>query len=152
MREELYKIESEEDFLVFEFISKGRKGRITKRVQYTKTRIPNLYSLGFGDKTDFTGSIDDKVITNNGDSQKVIATVASTIELFMKQYPQAFIYAAGSNKARTRLYRMLISKNLGLIKSRFEIFGMKGHEHYPFEKDMKYDGFLLCNKKNKFIL
>jgi hypothetical protein len=34
-----------------------------------------MYNLGFGDYNEITGLIDDKVITNNGDREKVLATV-----------------------------------------------------------------------------
>ena len=146
MRPGLYDIKSKRDFLSFEFVSEGPKGKITKQVQYTKTRIPNLYILGFGDKNLLTGDLDDTVTTNNGDSQKVIATVAATVETFLKHYPRAFIYATGSNKVRTRLYRILISNNLGLIKTNFQIFGLKDDKYDLFKKNIDYDGFLLCRK------
>jgi hypothetical protein len=63
-----------------------------------------LYNLAFGDKDHSTGEIDDKVISNNGDSEKVLATVVATVYAFTDKYPETWIYATGSTKARTRLY------------------------------------------------
>ena len=146
MKSGLYDIKSKNDFQIFEFTSEGPKGKILKEVQYAKTQTPDLYILGFGDKNHLTGNINDTVVTNNGDSQKVITTVAATVEMFMKQYPHALIYATGSNKVRTRLYRMLISNNLNLIKENFEVLGLKNDEYYLFEKNTDYDGFLLFRK------
>ncbi len=31
--------------------------------------LPNLYNLAFGNKNPDTGEVDDKIITDNGDSQ-----------------------------------------------------------------------------------
>lgn len=64
-----------EQLAVFEFVSIGPNGRINKLVQYTPTNYKDLYNLGFGDKNIDTGEIDDNAISNNGDSEKVLATV-----------------------------------------------------------------------------
>ena len=68
----------------------------------------DLFNIGFGDKNLETGDIDDKVVSNNGDSDKVLATVV--VYTFTDLNPETLIYATGSTKARTRLYRMGISK------------------------------------------
>jgi hypothetical protein len=49
---------------------------------YSKTDTENVYNLGFGDCNEEHGTIDDLPITNNGDSLKVLATVASTVYAF----------------------------------------------------------------------
>lgn len=41
----------------------------------------NLYNLAFGDKNPLTGEIDDKIVTDNGDSEKVLATVVAAVYL-----------------------------------------------------------------------
>ena len=71
-----YTLEFDASYKVFEFDSIGSKGVVKKIVQYSETNIENYYYLGFGDKNPNTNDIDDFVITNNGDSQKVLATVA----------------------------------------------------------------------------
>ena len=79
MKVDRYELRAESSLTIFEFVSRGPKGQITKLVQYSETIFPNLYNLGFGDKDQTSGKIDDKVVTNNGDSHKVLATVAATL-------------------------------------------------------------------------
>ena len=133
--------------MVFEFVSVGTKGQIHKIVQFTETNLKDIYNLGFGDKDHKTGAIDDSVITNNGDSQKVLATVASTVYAFTDKHPDAWIYATGSNVARTRLYRIGIANNLIEIKMDFEVFGLKDNLWHTFKKDDDYKAFLIKRKK-----
>ena len=83
---EKYELKSGEQLAVFEFISVGSNGRIKKLVQYTITNSKDLYNLGFGDKNIDTGEIDDNVISNNGDSEKVLAIVVATLYVKFKNY------------------------------------------------------------------
>ncbi len=106
MLHERYEYTAERLALYYEFISEGPKGQIRKMVEYTATTVENVYNLAFGDYDETIGGINDKVITNNGDSQKILATVASTVYSFTGKYPEAGIYATGSTIVRTRLYRM----------------------------------------------
>ena len=106
MRDEIYQVEVKDSIAIFEFISEGPKGFIRKRVHYQETGQKNLYNLAFGDINMDTGDFDDKVISNNNDTKKVLATVAATVFAFMDEYPDAFIHAKGSTLARTRLYRI----------------------------------------------
>jgi len=118
-----YELKSGEKLEVFEFVSIGNKGRIIKLVQYTPTNYKDLYNLGFGDKNGTTGEIDDNVISNNGDSEKVLATVVSSLYAFTDKHKDSMIYATGSSKSRTRLYRMGITKYLSEIENDFVIYG-----------------------------
>ena len=135
----------------FEFISEGTKGRIPKLVLFTQTNLRDFYILSFGDKDKFTGDIDDKVISNNGDSEKVLATVIATIYAFTDKYQDAYIYATGSTKARTRLYRMGISKYLSEGKRDFEIYGELKDGWDDFKKGIDYNGFFSFNKKSVIV-
>ena len=110
MQLDKYQIRSGEQLTVYEFVSIGPMGRITKIVQYMPTNYKDLYNLGFGDKNLETGELNDNIISNNGDGEKVLATVVATLYAFTDKYPQAMIYATGSTKYRTRLYRMGINK------------------------------------------
>jgi hypothetical protein len=147
MIDEIYALRIDDDYKRFKFISEGSKGAILKGVQYTTTAITGVYNLGFGDINELTDEIDDLVVTNNGDSQKVLVTVAKTLYYFTDHYPNAFIYATGSTLARTRLYRIGITNNLLLIEKDFHVMGLKGNEVLLFEKNGTYDGFLVKRKK-----
>lgn len=132
--------------MTFEFASEGSKGIILKLVKYQETNLKDLYNLAFGDKNSETGEIDDKVISNNGDSEKVLATVVSTLYAFSDKYPNVWIYATGSTKVRTRLYRMGITKFLNEVKKDFEIYGELENDWDKFKIGIEYEGFLVRRK------
>jgi hypothetical protein len=110
--------------------------------------LKNYFNLGFGDKDEQTGEINDEVITNNGDSQKILATVASTVYAFTDKHPDAMIYAKGSTNVRTRLYRIGITNNLLEIKKDFNVFGLKNNQWHEFRKHTEYEAFLITRKKH----
>lgn len=148
MNEETYQLKSKGSKTIFEFISNGPKGAIKKRVEYQKI-IENVefYNLAFGDINTVTGKIDDKVISDNADTKKVLATVAATVFEFMKKHPNAMIYAEGSNLVRTRLYRIGISNNLEAINENFSVLGLFGKDDWRvYEKNNNYSAFLIKKK------
>ncbi len=115
-------------------------------VKYQETNLKDLYNLAFGDKNPQTGEIEDKVISNNGDSEKVLATIVATLYAFTDKYPNVWVYATGSTKARTRLYRMGITKFLNQVKKDFEIYGELEDDWDKFKVGIEYDGFLVKRK------
>jgi hypothetical protein len=147
MIEDIYALRIDKGYKRFKFISEGPKGSILKGVQYEDTAIAGVYNLGFGDVNMLTNEIDDLAVSNNGDSQKVLVTVAKTLFYFTDHYPNAFIYATGSTLARTRLYRIGITNNLLLIEKDFHILGIKGNDAILFAENGDYDGFLVKRKK-----
>lgn len=146
MLDNYYNVEISPDFETFEFISIGSKGNVTKVVHYTEIDVKNFYNLGFGDKDPITGFLNDLTVTNNGDSQKVLATVAATLYAFTNNYPEATIIATGSIQARTRLYRMGITNNLKTIEKDFTILGLTETDWEPFQKNITYEAFLVKRK------
>jgi len=146
MNVEKYQFESDTKLLFFEFISIGPKGKILKFVEYAESEVKNYFNLGFGDKDEITGEINDAVITNNGDSEKVLLTVILTIYVFIEKHPDAWIQIKGSDKARTRLYRIGITNNLARIEKDFYVFGLKENTWLQFEKGIDYDAFLIKKK------
>ncbi|MBK6979783.1 MAG: hypothetical protein IPH28_24045 [Cytophagaceae bacterium] len=148
MKLDKYDLKSGEKLEVFEFVSIGPNGKIPKIVQYTPTNYKDLFNLGFGDKNIETGEIDDLVISNNGDSEKVLATVVATLYAFMDIHKDAMVYATGSTKSRTRLYRMGISKYLNEINADFEIYGQLEYGWEEFQIGKDYEGFLVKLKKD----
>jgi len=132
MKVEKYQLKSESSLTTFEFISEGPKGLIRKRIEFQTTTDPRLFNLAFGDKNLTTGEIDDQVISNNADSEKVLATVVGAVYAFFDQHPDTFVYAKGSTKARTRLYRMGISRYLEEMRRDFYLYGQAGEDFFPF--------------------
>jgi len=147
MNQPKYQLKAGDKLTTYEFLSEGPNGKIPKLIQFTTTNYYDVYNLAFGDKDARTGQIDDKVISNNGDSDKVLATVVSALYAFTDKHPETWIYATGSTKSRTRLYRMGINKHLREVKSDFEIFGQVGKTWEYFEKDIDYESFLVKRKK-----
>lgn len=147
MNKPKYLYKTEDKFTIFEFISVGPKGSIKKMVEYTETATKDVYNLGFGDYDEITNSINDLSVTNNGDSLKVLATVASTVYAFFEKHPNSFILATGSTNVRTMLYRMGIANNLAEITADFVVYGFsdKGNwEGFKFGQD--YEAFLITKK------
>lgn len=144
-----YPLSSSDKLMTFEFISEGPKGVINKIVRFQKTNVKNVYNLAFGDKDDATGDIDDQIISNNGDSEKVLATVVASVYAFTDKYPQAWIYATGSTKSRTRLYRMGITRFLSEVKDDFDVLGERNDDWEEFKKNVEYEGFLVRRKRKK---
>ena len=146
MNQPRYQLKANDDQTVYEFLSEGPRGKIVKIIQFTTTNYKDVFNLAFGDLHDETGKIDDKVISNNGDSTIVLATVVSAIYAFTEKYPDAWIYATGSTKPRTRLYRMGITKYLKDIKSDFDIFGQVAKTWKKFTIGVEYESFLVKRK------
>jgi hypothetical protein len=145
-----YEIKASNNLKTFEFLSEGNKGRILKVIQFQKMNHPNLYNLAFGDKNFLTGIIDDKIVTDNGDSEKVLATVVSAVYAFADKHPDCWIYATGSTASRTRLYQMGINKYFNIVIEDFEIIGEFKNEWQPYEFGKKYQAFAVQRKNNKF--
>ncbi len=141
-----YEVEVDDSVSLFEFISEGRHGKITKLIRYSRTNVKNMYNLGFGDKDEQTGKINDKIVTDNGDSEKVLATVAATVYAFTAERPDTYVYITGSNEARTRLYRMGISKYLEEISKDFVVRGLQNNVWKPFKPNGNYKAFLVNRK------
>jgi len=143
-----YKTNPDEDLHSFSFISEGKNGKVEKVIRYEKI-TNDVFNLGFGDKDPITGKINDKVVTNNGDTEKVLATVVSTVFTFTERNPNAYIYATGSNHVRNRLYRRGITKYLSEALDTFAIYGMLPNQEFEiFNPNTDYVGFLLHLKNN----
>jgi hypothetical protein len=129
----------------YEFKSIGPKGTITKSVQYHRIKgyPPNIFNLSFGDWNRTQKRIDDQIITNNGDRDMVLATVAATVKQFTADFPNAVIYVEGSTPARTRLYQIGISKFWHEISQDFVLEGFRQGYWEGFHKGVNYECFLL---------
>jgi len=135
------------DLRVFEFVSIGKYGAVPKRIAFIPTVLPEVFNLAFGDINE-DGEIDDYSISNNGDRNKILATLAKVIELYTDKYPERWIYFRGSTKERTRLYRMAIGINLEELSEKFEIYVEvdSKNEFLPFQKNMQIIAFLIKRK------
>lgn len=130
--------------------SEGKLGRVVKLVAYQPTNLKGVYNLAFGDKNADTGQINDRIITDNGDRDKVLATVAATVYAFTDKYSDSWVYLTGSTKSRTRLYRMGISKFIDELNQDFEVYGQLNDSWENFKLNTEFEGFLI-RRKQKII-
>jgi hypothetical protein len=137
-----YDIVASNDWLIYEFVSIGPKGNIPKTVVYQHID-DNLYNLAFGDKDAATGNIDDLVVSNNQDTEIVLATVASTLFDFFDNYNGTIVLAKGSTQSRTRLYRRYLTVLLEIIEENFLLLGELNGEVERFQKHKEYTSFLI---------
>ena len=148
MKIDKYALKGGPDLTVFEFVSEGTRGAIRKYILFQPTTESNLYNLAFGDKDPVTGELNDMAVSNNGDTDKVLATVVASLYAFFDRYPNAFVYATGSTASRTRLYRIGITRFYEEVSRDFYLYGQVGDEFPEFEPGKEYSGFLA---KRKFV-
>jgi hypothetical protein len=140
-----YSYKTNESFLSYEFVSEGPKGKIKKAVHFIKINAA-VYNLGFGDVDEQTNRVNDLVATNNKDTRKVLATVASTVYDFFRHYPDVYVFIQGSTPARTRLYKIGIVNNWHEISASFDVYGFKDGEWETFQLQDVYEAFLVTRK------
>ena len=141
-----YHLKAESKFTRFEFISEGNNGAIRKLIEFQATSDEDVYNFAFGDKDPSTGDLNDLAVTNNGDTEKVLATVVAALYVFFDNYPTAYVYATGSTKARTRLYRIGITKFYEEMQKDFYLYGQVRDDYPEFKLGKDYDGFLAQRK------
>lgn len=146
MKYEVYKgVVASEDFRQFDFVSHGKKGSICKRVAFTMTEMDNIFNLAFGDVGE-DGELDDLRVSDNGDRNKVLATVVDIVTTYTDRYPGRWILFQGSTESRTRLYRMAIGLNLEELSVKFGIYTFMDEEFVSFRKNMNVNAFLIKRK------
>jgi uncharacterized protein DUF6934 len=149
MNLERYEYKTRKVFKEYVFYSEGPKGRIRKIVRFAlmiSDGVP-YYNLSFGDWNEEFQIIDDLVVSNNGDTEKLLATVAAIIIEFSRNAPEALIFAEGSTPSRTRLYRMGINKLWNEINLIFDVYGVRENAVVElYRKDVHYRAFLIQSK------
>ena len=121
-----------EDVLSFSFISVGPKGHIQKLVIYQ--HVEEL------------GTINDLITSDNKDTEKVLATVASTIFDFFAVHTGTIVLAQGSSHSRTRLYRRYLTTFFDFIDKEFLLYGELDDKIERFIKGKDYRAFLITKK------
>jgi hypothetical protein len=148
MQFETYSFIKHPERFYYEFESDGPNGKIKKVVEFYRVHElgHEVYNLAFGDWNEETRQMNDLSVSNNADRDKVLATVALTVMEFIRDHPNAIIFAVGSTASRTRLYQMGIAKIWMEIKAKFEIQGYINEEWQSFQKGVNYQSFLLKAK------
>jgi hypothetical protein len=141
------------DYSKFDFISEGCNGKIPKRVQILPMPIPNVYNLSFGDIKE-NGELDDLTISNNGDRNKILATIVKVVVEYSYKFPNRYIFFQGSTEQRTRLYRIAVSLNLEELSEIFEIYAdITGNlDLVRFQKGLDIKAFVIKRKIIRFVI
>lgn len=152
MNEDRYiKVRTYSNYQIFTFVSTGRHGSLFKIVRFDELyNGNNIYNLSLGTIT-ADGKVDYETITNNGDRNKILATVAYIINIFIEKNPGKAVYLTGSDDRRTVLYHRAISYAYDELKKTFNIYGDISLEDEPsefelFDKSKNYSGFLVESK------
>jgi hypothetical protein len=140
-----YPVITSPDHHMYLFFSEGPKGKIPKGVIYSQIE-GSLYNLSFGDWDLKLRQLDDYSRSNNGDRDKILATVAYTTLDFTDKFPDIDIFVEGSTTARTRLYQMGITNNLLEINNYFRVEGYRYKKWECFQPGRNYEAFLIERK------
>src|SRR6218665_933345 len=144
---EKYELTPRDNNRLFEFMSLGVNGSIKKKVRFRKMADLNIHNMEFGDAVNGSEEVDDMAVSDNGDTLKILATVAEAARIFLETYPSDTIYLTGSTRARTRLYQININRFLSEISNGFEVYGRSDREWKSFSKRFTYESFLVCKRK-----
>lgn len=143
-----YPLSKTRDLKSYSFWSTGPNGFVRKVIKFQLINCDEqLYNLAFGDSALGSDFINDRSVSNNGDTHTILGTVAQAASIFMTDHPGAVIIATGSTIARTRLYQMSISRFLGEISSNFVIKGYVNGDWEVFTRNRNYEAFLLREKE-----
>ena len=129
------------------FISEGENKRIVKTVVFSPLGN-RLWNLGFGD-LQYSGYIDDSVVSNNDDLIKVISTVAKIAYEFSDKYPLRRIQIKPVDEKRKRLYNHVFRRHYDTIDANFDIIGINEQERETYSPKKNYDIFELNRKRKK---
>lgn len=145
MNMESYPVEVDECHNIYRFCSYGPKGAIEKIIKYELVSC-DIFNLSFGDYDVMLNKVDDKRVSNNLDTLRVLVTVAKTLYDFTQRFPDSSIFVTGSTAARTRLYQRMLGAYQYLFQHDFNILGLKGVEWIPFQKNTHFTAFIAIKK------
>lgn len=102
------------------------------------------FNVGFGDIDPKSGKVNDLIVTDNKDREKVLATVVATAIEFTHAMHKCRLIVRGSTPARTRLYQMKIAAYYPEISNLFDIQGHSDLSNDPYfvKKDEETRAFL----------
>ncbi|MCF0039972.1 DUF6934 family protein [Dyadobacter fanqingshengii] len=146
---------------IYQFYSNGVRGNFEMIIMYSP-HGNNTFNLGFGVWDEALQNVDDSIELRNGDTDKILATVAQTTLNFLDENPTNSVYARGSSASRTRKYQMGISNFLSYLEINYTIQGFVATKNldntligtFPnwygewqrFRSGVNYDAFLLSLK------
>lgn len=127
----------------YEFLSVSEQKTIRKAIAYTAIiGQDNWYNLSLVDILP-DGTMDDKIVSDNGDMEQVFATIINTLHDFFKKNISSKVFFRGSTESRTRLYRVIISKLKDNSGNKFEVWGVLNNSAELFKANQPYEAFVI---------
>jgi hypothetical protein len=145
-----FDVQITEPHVQYEFFSQGPQGLIKKIIRFENVNN-EYYNLSFGDSIAGSEDFSDEITSNNGDTEKVLTTVAEAIMVFSSKHPKLMIHVQGSTPARSRLYRICINKHWKIANKNFYLHGqLLNNEWEKFRKNRNYMAFAGIRKNRYF--
>lgn len=142
-----YEIVNTRNGLLYSFNSVGTNGSIKKIVEFSESKINNIYQFCFGDFDEKTGSFNQNAVTDNNDTQKVLNTLALICYNFTQTYPNSLTRFSSIDKIRIRLFSYWIVKNWDWIEKYFIVYGGRKDEQWErYRLNRRYTAFLIKKK------
>ncbi len=139
-----YQILPSVDYRAFKFYSIGVKGKIEKVVVF-QSLGGNRFNLAFGDME--TNGLNDRIISNNLDFVKVMATVAKCVYVFLAYFPDAIIEIKGVDQKRQNFYNTIFKRKWEEIAPYFDVKGIVSGILQPYNKELYFDKFVIQQKR-----
>lgn len=146
MKKEGYEYFNENDIL-YTFLSKGKKD-IPKVVYFQKIES-DTFNLVLSDIDLENQSISDKIISNNGDISKVLATVFHITLDFIHSYPNCYVIITGNTTTKKLLYKRLINNYFSEVRNFVQIKVLLNKVLVDYEIGIDCDLFYICKKNNE---
>jgi hypothetical protein len=127
------------------FESVGPKGVIQKVILLSPID-DTLFNLGLGDCDPVTGAIDDQVVSDNGDTAKILSTIFTVAYRYLSDHPDHFLHFRGNTPPRNRLYRMAINQAGEELSTYFVMLGLCDDAWETYLHNRPYEAFLIRKK------
>jgi hypothetical protein len=142
MTEVSYPFEAKPIVIRYDFDSVSAEKTVLKAVVFSQLS-PDIFNVALLDVLEDGLLSDDLVVTNNQDLRTVLATVIRIIDSFLTQFTGKIVLFRGSDEHRTRLYRIVISRELHLIQEQFRVIGMMNGKLEIFTPNRPYSAFYI---------
>ncbi|AQG78791.1 DUF6934 family protein [Spirosoma montaniterrae] len=143
MDETTYPFRTEPLEIQYYFDSVSESKTVQKIVRFTETALPEVFNVALLDLLE-DGLESDLSVTNNDDFRTVLATVMKIIDNFLTKSPDKIVTFRGSDARRTRLYRIVISREIDAIRQKFDVYGQYSDGTFePFVANANYIRFLI---------
>lgn len=146
MDQPFYNLKVLDDGFRFDFLSLGYTAT-HKAIIFDETEMPFLYSLTLVE-VQWDGKLSATINNSNADVKPTMTTVFKAIETFTTNNPRAIVGFQGNTEAKTRLYRIAITRDLDKFLDKFLIWGIRSDtgKRELFKPDQPYQFFLVTSR------